>query len=109
MYALQQGMGLMKTHPAEKAQISAIILPLFDNLEKQKAALDTRSEALRPAVLRVAMAEFEQADQADRASRWDKVTASKFNNADMLLEVMSQFGAVDAEVNLASAFWRTWL
>merc|ERR1711998_614788 len=66
MYALQQGMGLMKAHPAEKAQISAIILPLFDNLEKQKATLDTRGEALRPAVQRVAIQEFDQADQADR-------------------------------------------
>jgi len=125
MYALQEGMNLMKQHPAEKVclaqrkNVGFFLLPLTvvwpsggmqrdhhaavrrardgtavshatlhnppsrlpgalltpsnpNDSPQMKGAMDTKPEALKVEVLRVAMAEFAAADGRDRASQWDR-------------------------------------
>lgn len=94
---LQDGMEAMKTHPQDKAAISAVVLPLMqdlENLKNQNGVTDTEAKV---ATLRVANSEFQEGDARDRAGQPDKVTVSKLNNASILFEVGKQFGALSGE------------
>lgn len=87
MYALQEALSLAKDNPSQKKTIEGAVMPLFTELENLKKSANTQHAAVQESLLRVADREYQEADRRDRTGQSDKITAGKFNSADVLYTV----------------------
>jgi len=98
--ALQTGLALDKS----SNEALAVLLPLMDWLEKEKASRQddeavTNEVVASAHVENYAMKLFLVADKADRASNFGKNVVKCFYSAGILFDVMETFGPLTPEVN----------
>lgn len=89
-----QGMKMPNRHP----DITGLITAAVKQLEKEKAALKLDPAADQPHCEQFALRIFRNADKVDRAGRANMDTARSFYAATVFLDMLNQFGDIDADL-----------
>ncbi|KAL6759310.1 Vta1 like-domain-containing protein [Haematococcus lacustris] len=94
MYAVDQALQLEKRHK----DINGLVASTLASLEKSKLTLTLDQESDRYHCESFALKIFSNADRTDRAGRADVNTAKAFFAASFFLEILNQFGPLDADL-----------